>query len=542
MYGFGVCEIPVVLQIIYFIKILINLIKFIVPMGLIVMVSIEVAKGVIGGEKEVSKILKASGNKILAAIIIFLVPTIVDFSIGLVDKFTSYESCWANANASTIKEYKVLWDEAVAKKEEQQKKEEEEKYQQEKEEDEKKQQEKEEEEKNTKVVTVTFVRTNGTNVTRSCSYNITKNDKECSVNVPSSNYGWGGSKTCKSGEKTSLTINQNVTYYECNADESSNNNDDKDKVDDSTKVVTITARFVHSNGVEDTDSCIWNKENDKDGCSITLPKATKGWDISSSCVTTTKTIKLKSDSTFYECGDMGEVKLEKSRQYKNYTNITVNKYGKFTYWLYHPVKLSKNLPIIVYLPGAGEKGNDYDNSNETTGIQWGPIHEVIKFGASYNAIIIVMQVPTNSSAYSHVNDYIKLTNEIANKFSANKKKISIMGLSHGCYGLLAAVSKNPNYFSAAVPVGCSWNPKNYSAKNFVNLPVWAISGEGDGKTAAYKGNKNFTEFVKAINDAGGNAKYTYLEGKPHNVFNDSYSILRDSSLNVINWLTSKTRK
>lgn len=45
MYGFGVCEIPVVLQIIYFIKILINLVKFIVPIGLIIMVSLDFGKG-----------------------------------------------------------------------------------------------------------------------------------------------------------------------------------------------------------------------------------------------------------------------------------------------------------------------------------------------------------------------------------------------------------------------------------------------------------------------------------------------------------------
>ena len=84
MNGFGLCEIPAVLQVIYFIKTLINLVKFIVPIGLILMVMLDMGKGVISGDKKPGEISKASGNKLLAAVIIFLLPTLVDFSMGLV--------------------------------------------------------------------------------------------------------------------------------------------------------------------------------------------------------------------------------------------------------------------------------------------------------------------------------------------------------------------------------------------------------------------------------------------------------------------------
>ena len=127
MYGFSVCEIPDVLRVIYFIKLLINVVKFIVPIGLIVMVILDFGKGVVSGDKKPGEIIKLCSNKIIAAVIIFLIPTIVNFVLVFVDKATSYESCWANANISTINSYQVLWDEEVAKwKEEEKRKQEEE--------------------------------------------------------------------------------------------------------------------------------------------------------------------------------------------------------------------------------------------------------------------------------------------------------------------------------------------------------------------------------------------------------------------------------
>ena len=50
MSGFGICENPDILRVIAFIKILINVVKFLVPMGLIIMVSLDIGKGVISGE------------------------------------------------------------------------------------------------------------------------------------------------------------------------------------------------------------------------------------------------------------------------------------------------------------------------------------------------------------------------------------------------------------------------------------------------------------------------------------------------------------
>ena len=248
--------------------------------------------------------------------------------------------------------------------------------------------------------------------------------------------------------------------------------------------------------------------------------------------------KDEDDDGSQEPSDGNSDNISKDHPSKAVTaNISKNYYKNFTYYLYLPDKVTKNLPIVLYMPGLGERGNDYFN-NAKTGITWGPINEVYRHGYKYNAIIVVAQVPSGQSAYQYVDNYVKLLNDIADEYDANKNKISVMGFSHGCYGILTLIKKYPKYFSAVVPVGC--NTTNGNVSSFVNQPVWTFVGGGDGYNQMPK-------FVEQINQQGGNAKHTYvtdLNGKAvnaHNVFNNDYSILRDKKYNVINWMIAQRK-
>ena len=85
------------------IKLCLNIIRFVVPMGLIFMTVLDVSKNVINPEEKSS--MKKIGNRVIAAIIVFLIPTIVNLVIGLVDIALpnrgndggSLKSCWDSA-------------------------------------------------------------------------------------------------------------------------------------------------------------------------------------------------------------------------------------------------------------------------------------------------------------------------------------------------------------------------------------------------------------------------------------------------------------
>ena len=219
-------------------------------------------------------------------------------------------------------------------------------------------------------------------------------------------------------------------------------------------------------------------------------------------------------------------------------NITVNYYkGKkgFSYWMYVPDKVTTNLPVIIYLHGYGtSQGNDYYLSNYKKGnaLYNGPIRDAIKFGVSYNAIVLQPQVPKDDTVYGYISSYVQLINRISEIYKINTRKISVMGLSHGCYGVGQFVTDYPNLLSAVVPMGC--NLLICDEHKFVSTPMWAFSGSGEGV-------RQMPKFRDKVNAIGGNAKFDYCTGKPHNLLRDDYSILRDSQYNVIDWMLSQTR-
>ncbi len=101
------CEDPGVVRLLYLFKTSLNLIRFIIPIGLIIMISLDLYKNMLeGSENNKENVIKKSGNRILAAIIVFITPTLVNllFSLfSLVDINTnadeiSFSTCFKEAS------------------------------------------------------------------------------------------------------------------------------------------------------------------------------------------------------------------------------------------------------------------------------------------------------------------------------------------------------------------------------------------------------------------------------------------------------------
>jgi lysophospholipase L1-like esterase len=108
--------------------------------------------------------------------------------------------------------------------------------------------------------------------------------------------------------------------------------------------------------------------------------------------------------------------------------------------------------------------------------------------------------------------------------------ISLTGLSMGGYGSWDLASRYPSLFSAVVPI-CGGGDEKQAAR-LVGLPVWAWHGDADQTVPVGRSRA----MVKAINSAGGSAKYTELEGVAHNSWSAAYG---DEDL--VRWLLTKRR-
>lgn len=94
-----------VLKVIGFIKTLLDIIRFIVPIGLILMTSLDVVKKVIKPDDKEGQ--KRIMHRLIAAVVVFFAPIFIRFILLAADKITgkdvssstSSSACWVNADS-----------------------------------------------------------------------------------------------------------------------------------------------------------------------------------------------------------------------------------------------------------------------------------------------------------------------------------------------------------------------------------------------------------------------------------------------------------
>ena len=108
----GACENIGVLQTILFIKQLLKIVFILIPIGLIVMISVDFAKNVMASrEDDMKKNLNLAIKRVMMAVALFLIPTLANFVVGLVDDvlessiMKDFDKCWG-VTSTSIEEQK----------------------------------------------------------------------------------------------------------------------------------------------------------------------------------------------------------------------------------------------------------------------------------------------------------------------------------------------------------------------------------------------------------------------------------------------------
>lgn len=103
---FFICDTKGFLQVMNLIKVLLNIIRFVVPIILIIMLILDLLKNVINpNEKEG---MKKIYTRVLSAVIVFLIPTLINLVMSFINNVnsTNYDysisNCYTNANSSCI--------------------------------------------------------------------------------------------------------------------------------------------------------------------------------------------------------------------------------------------------------------------------------------------------------------------------------------------------------------------------------------------------------------------------------------------------------
>ena len=208
------------------------------------------------------------------------------------------------------------------------------------------------------------------------------------------------------------------------------------------------------------------------------------------------------------------------------------------YRILYPENYKKGTPypLIVFLHGAGERGDDNEHQLDNGGTLF--LRDSLR--RRFPAIVIFPQCPKDSfwntfdaryfSAIVSANYTVAsnltlntlglstperlvkgLIDSLADNKIADKKRIYLGGLSLGGYGTYDLVIHYPGYFAAAFPICGQANVKLYTERA-ANVPVWIFHGAIDNIIDPQP-DRNL---IKALQHVGAkNAKYTEYPNVAH---------------------------
>jgi predicted peptidase len=186
---------------------------------------------------------------------------------------------------------------------------------------------------------------------------------------------------------------------------------------------------------------------------------------------------------------------------------------KLNYLLYLPDgygKDDKAWPLLLFLHGAGETGNDLSMVKKH-----GP-PKLVDAGKSYPFIIVSPQASRFGWDASTLG---ALVDDVASKYKVDKDRLYVTGLSMGGFGTWALAAAFPDKFAAIAPICGGGDPA--SARKLKNLPIWVFHGAKDRAVPL----KSSETMVQALKDAGAaeNVKFTIYPDAEHDSWTETYN-------------------
>ncbi len=197
--------------------------------------------------------------------------------------------------------------------------------------------------------------------------------------------------------------------------------------------------------------------------------------------------------------------------------------GTLPYRLLSPevVEEGKTYPLVVFLHGAGERGNN----NEAQ-----LVHGIIEFcrpenRQKYPCFLVAPQCPagqwwskidrttakpTMSKEPSESGGLVlELIAALQKEYPIDSRRIYLTGLSMGGYGTWDLLCRRPELFAAAVPI-CGGGDET-QAEKIAKIPIWVFHGALDPAVPVQRSR----EMVAALEKAGGHPLYTEYPDEGH---------------------------
>jgi predicted peptidase len=202
---------------------------------------------------------------------------------------------------------------------------------------------------------------------------------------------------------------------------------------------------------------------------------------------------------------------------------------------------SKKYPLLIFLHGSGERGND----NEAQLKHGSTLFLQEEIRKNFQAIVVFPQCPSGESWSNMESDstgkwdfpFTQIPNKQMNLLSGllgdlkvnncvDEQKIYLGGLSMGAFGILEWLAREPEKFAAAFPI-CGGGNTLLTSIYGSKIPTWFFHGDADNVVpVSYS-----RDLVNKIKSEKGNVRYTEYPGVGHDSWNNAFK-----EAELLSWL------
>ena len=177
---------------------------------------------------------------------------------------------------------------------------------------------------------------------------------------------------------------------------------------------------------------------------------------------------------------------------------------------------AQQYPLILFLHGAGERGND--NEAQLNNNANGAMRLLDDANLALQPVFMIApQCPTDGWwSGGTLTSAIHLVDQLSATYNIDPERIYVTGLSMGGMGTWSAVTAQPDRFAAAVPM--SGNGDTNPAGAVSAIPFWFFHAANDG-TVGVEGSDNL---VAALRNSSGNVIYTRYDTGGHGIWPVAY--------------------
>lgn len=186
---------------------------------------------------------------------------------------------------------------------------------------------------------------------------------------------------------------------------------------------------------------------------------------------------------------------------------------------------SKKWPLIVFLHGAGERGDD------------GLIQSDVGLGRAirtnperFPCVVVMPQCPSKVWWDGALDDVEASYKNTIAEYSIDPSRVYLTGLSMGGFATWGYGAKHVDRYAALMPICGGGKPEDVAA--LTKVPIWAFHGAVDDVVKVDESRK----MVEAVKAAGGKIKYTEYPTLNHNSWDATYG-----DAEAIKWLLSQKR-